>query len=67
MPFAKTEALRRELAGALPERSFTVRFWDDSGCPRRPRWAMATAGTATFMALDATFFRSLVVPDVLDS
>ncbi len=28
MPFAKTESLRRELATALPERAFTVRFWD---------------------------------------
>jgi cyclopropane-fatty-acyl-phospholipid synthase len=30
MPFAKTEPLRRELAGALPKRDFTVRFWDGS-------------------------------------
>lgn len=28
MPFAKTEPLRRELAEVLPERGFTVRFWD---------------------------------------
>jgi cyclopropane-fatty-acyl-phospholipid synthase len=28
MPFATTEPLRRELASALPERRFRVRFWD---------------------------------------
>ena len=33
MPFAKTEPLRRELAAALPERSFTVRFWDGTELP----------------------------------
>jgi cyclopropane-fatty-acyl-phospholipid synthase len=33
MPFAKTEPLRRELASALPKRSFTVRFWDGSELP----------------------------------
>jgi len=33
MPFAKTDALRRELAGALPERAFTVRFWDGTELP----------------------------------
>jgi cyclopropane-fatty-acyl-phospholipid synthase len=33
MPFAKTEPLRRELAEALPDRDFTVRFWDGSELP----------------------------------
>jgi cyclopropane-fatty-acyl-phospholipid synthase len=33
MPFAKTEPLRRELAEALPERGFTVRFWDGTELP----------------------------------
>jgi cyclopropane-fatty-acyl-phospholipid synthase len=33
MPFAKTEPLRRELADALPRRSFTVRFWDGTELP----------------------------------
>jgi cyclopropane-fatty-acyl-phospholipid synthase len=33
MPFANTEPLRRELAGALPERGFTVRFWDGTELP----------------------------------
>jgi cyclopropane-fatty-acyl-phospholipid synthase len=33
MPFAKTEPLRRELAAALPQRAFTVRFWDGSVLP----------------------------------
>jgi cyclopropane-fatty-acyl-phospholipid synthase len=33
MPFAKTEPLRRELASALPERGFTVRFWDGTELP----------------------------------
>jgi cyclopropane-fatty-acyl-phospholipid synthase len=28
VPFARTEPLRRELAAALPERPFTLRFWD---------------------------------------
>jgi cyclopropane-fatty-acyl-phospholipid synthase len=28
MPFARTEPLRRELAKALPERPFALRFWD---------------------------------------
>jgi cyclopropane-fatty-acyl-phospholipid synthase len=33
MPFANTEPLRRELAHALPERGFTVRFWDGTELP----------------------------------
>ncbi len=33
MPFAKTEPLRRELADALPERGFAVRFWDGTELP----------------------------------
>jgi cyclopropane-fatty-acyl-phospholipid synthase len=33
MPFAKTEPLRRELAAALPERPFTVHFWDGTVLP----------------------------------
>ena len=33
MPFAHTERLRRELTGALPERRFTVRFWDGTELP----------------------------------
>ncbi|HLJ99573.1 MAG TPA: hypothetical protein VKU39_06655, partial [Streptosporangiaceae bacterium] len=28
MAFARTDALRRELATALPRRPFSVRFWD---------------------------------------
>jgi len=30
MPFAQPEPLRRELAAALPERPFALRFWDGS-------------------------------------
>jgi cyclopropane-fatty-acyl-phospholipid synthase len=30
VPFARPEALRRELARALPERPFALRFWDGS-------------------------------------
>ena len=30
MPFAQPEPLRRELAQALPERPFALRFWDGS-------------------------------------
>jgi cyclopropane-fatty-acyl-phospholipid synthase len=33
MPFAKTEPLRAELERALPERHFTVRFWDGTELP----------------------------------
>jgi cyclopropane-fatty-acyl-phospholipid synthase len=33
MPFAKTEPLRHELADALPERGFAVRFWDGTELP----------------------------------
>jgi cyclopropane-fatty-acyl-phospholipid synthase len=33
MPFAHTEPLRRELAVALPERPFTLRFWDGTELP----------------------------------
>jgi cyclopropane-fatty-acyl-phospholipid synthase len=31
--FARTEPLRRELAAALPERPFTLRFWDGTEVP----------------------------------
>jgi cyclopropane-fatty-acyl-phospholipid synthase len=31
--FARTEPLRRELAGALPERPFALRFWDGTELP----------------------------------
>ncbi len=30
MPFARTAPLRREIAAALPQRPFTIRFWDGS-------------------------------------
>ncbi len=33
MPFANPESLRHELANALPERRFTVRFWDGATLP----------------------------------
>lgn len=33
MPFARPERLRRELALALPERPFTLRFWDGVEVP----------------------------------
>jgi cyclopropane-fatty-acyl-phospholipid synthase len=33
MPFARPEALREELAAALPERPFTLRFWDGVDLP----------------------------------
>ena len=33
MPFARTEPLRRELARALPERPFALRFWDGAELP----------------------------------
>jgi cyclopropane-fatty-acyl-phospholipid synthase len=33
MPFARPESLRRELASALPERPFTLRFWDGGDLP----------------------------------
>ena len=31
MAFARTEPLRRELEQALPDRPFTIRFWDGTG------------------------------------
>jgi cyclopropane-fatty-acyl-phospholipid synthase len=37
MPFATTEPLRREIAARIPDRPFTVNFWDGSSLP-------ATAG-----------------------
>ncbi|MBN9621888.1 MAG: class I SAM-dependent methyltransferase, partial [Actinobacteria bacterium] len=37
MPFANTAPLRRELAARIPDRPFTVRFWDGTSLP-------ATAG-----------------------
>jgi cyclopropane-fatty-acyl-phospholipid synthase len=33
VPFARTEPLRRELAVALPERPFALRFWDGTELP----------------------------------
>ncbi|HXD67111.1 MAG TPA: cyclopropane-fatty-acyl-phospholipid synthase family protein [Solirubrobacteraceae bacterium] len=33
MPFANTAPLRRELAAALPQRPFAVRFWDGTEVP----------------------------------
>ncbi len=33
MPFARPESLRRELASALPQRPFTLRFWDGGDLP----------------------------------
>jgi cyclopropane-fatty-acyl-phospholipid synthase len=33
MPFARPEPLRRELARALPERPFALRFWDGTELP----------------------------------
>jgi len=43
VPFASTEALRRELQAALPDRPFAVRFWDGSGVEA------TTAGAPTFL------------------
>src|SRR4051812_7510861 len=37
MPFANTAPLRREIAARIPDRPFTVRFWDGTSLP-------ATAG-----------------------
>src|SRR5215207_5914424 len=33
VPFARTESLRRELSGALPDRPFRVDFWDGTSLP----------------------------------
>src|SRR6476660_1673235 len=33
MPFASTERLRREIDAAIPERPFTVEFWDGTRLP----------------------------------
>ncbi len=42
MPFANTAPLRRELAAALPQRPFAVRFWDGTEVPA------TDAGAPTF-------------------
>jgi cyclopropane-fatty-acyl-phospholipid synthase len=44
VPFARTGPLRRELAAALPERPFTVEFWDGS------RLEQTSPGGPTFTA-----------------
>src|ERR1700753_4448924 len=33
MPFANTTPLRREIAARIPDRPFTVRFWDGTPLP----------------------------------
>ena len=33
MPFANTTPLRREIAARIPDRPFTVRFWDGTSLP----------------------------------
>jgi cyclopropane-fatty-acyl-phospholipid synthase len=33
MPFANTASLRREIAARIPDRPFTVRFWDGTSLP----------------------------------
>src|ERR1700712_317829 len=43
MPFANTTPLRREIAARLPDRPFTVRFWDGTSLP-----ATAGEGGPTF-------------------
>ncbi len=43
MPFAKTAPLRREIAARLPDRPFTVEFWDGTRLP-----ATAGEGGPTF-------------------
>jgi len=43
MPFANTTPLRREIAGRIPDRPFTVRFWDGTTLP-----ATAGEGGPTF-------------------
>src|SRR6201994_3985610 len=36
MPFATTAPLRREIAARIPDRPFTVRFWDGTELPAPP-------------------------------
>ena len=43
MPFANTTPLRREIAARIPDRPFTVRFWDGTSLP-----ATAGEGGPTF-------------------
>ena len=33
MPFASTDKLRREIEARIPERPFTIEFWDGSRLP----------------------------------
>ena len=48
MPFARPELLRRELAQALPERPFTLHFWDGS------KLAPTTSGGPVFTVRSPT-------------
>ena len=51
MPFAQPEPLRRELAQALPERPFTLRFWDGSQlAPTTPGGPVFTVRSPTAVA-----------------
>jgi cyclopropane-fatty-acyl-phospholipid synthase len=51
MPFARTEPLRRELAGALPERPFALRFWDGTElAPTTPGGPIFTVRSPTAVA-----------------
>jgi cyclopropane-fatty-acyl-phospholipid synthase len=51
MPFAQPEPLRRELARALPERPFTLRFWDGSElAPTAPGGPVFTVRSPTAVA-----------------
>ncbi len=51
MAFARTEPLRRELAGALPERPFALRFWDGTElAPTVPGGPVFTVRSPTAVA-----------------
>ncbi|HEY5044882.1 MAG TPA: cyclopropane-fatty-acyl-phospholipid synthase family protein [Solirubrobacteraceae bacterium] len=51
VPFAQPEPLRRELAQALPERPFTLRFWDGSQlAPTTPGGPVFTVRSPTAVA-----------------
>jgi cyclopropane-fatty-acyl-phospholipid synthase len=47
MPFARTDAFRQELQSALPERRFTVRFWDGTELPPSGNGGSGAATTFT--------------------
>src|ERR1700760_1897366 len=60
MPFASTATLRREIGPRLPERPFTVAFWDGSRIP-----ATAEGGPTFTVRSPAAAAHALLAPGQL--